>query len=143
MHAIAPIATSTKPASVNLLPCNILHNGPVAATKKHWDPKMEEGKCTAYFRGRKLEGRNIQLPEGVVGAILETTTDAISPENENEDEDDEEEAVAKEIKTLATFDKITVWGHGQVPESGDGGVVRSIEEWITFAGKIHQWDDDE
>ncbi|CCX32836.1 ribonuclease H2 subunit C [Pyronema domesticum] len=147
MLAITPVVKSTEPAAVNLLPCSISHNGPVSATKKHWDPTMEGKNCTAYFRGRKLHGRTMELPEGVVGAILETTTDLVVPtssqENDNNENEDEEGSETKVVKTLATFDKITVWGHGQVPETGDGGVVRSMEEWVQFAGRIHSWEDEE
>ena len=54
--------------SPNVLPCRINHDGPVNAAKRYWDPTTEaDGTKTAYFRGRKLRGKTIQLPEGYRG----------------------------------------------------------------------------
>lgn len=55
----------------NILPCAIKHNGPVQASERYWNPEVDEnGKQTAYFRGRKLQGRTVKLPAGYQGESL-------------------------------------------------------------------------
>ncbi|THV84621.1 hypothetical protein D6D29_03011 [Aureobasidium pullulans] len=56
----------------NVLPCRIQHNGPVNATTRHWTPESSsDGQTnTAYFRGRKLNGKTVNLPEGYRGMFL-------------------------------------------------------------------------
>ena len=75
--------------SPNVLPCRINSNGPFKVTKRFWSPSFEKGELatniteshsfryqadfpadktsTAYFRGRKLRGRIVKLPEGYEG----------------------------------------------------------------------------
>lgn len=62
-------AESTPKCVPNILPCRVHHDGPVKASKRYWDPKVEDnGTQTAYFRGRKLRGRGIKVPDGYRGA---------------------------------------------------------------------------
>lgn len=75
----------------NILPCRIHHDGFVGSLERFWDPVSDEkGKrCvkhtesffpqssaniqvderlqTAYFRGRRLRGRRVVIPEGYQG----------------------------------------------------------------------------
>ncbi|KAF8545393.1 hypothetical protein BDD12DRAFT_811615, partial [Trichophaea hybrida] len=51
--------------SVNLLPCRINYTGPTNATKNHWSPSPSSS--TAYFRGRRLVGKDVELPKGYTG----------------------------------------------------------------------------
>lgn len=75
----------------NILPCRIHHDGPVEVSERYWNPvKDDNGKTeiqftrsfllsltsisinagngqAAYFRGRKLRGRRVELPEGYEG----------------------------------------------------------------------------
>jgi len=52
----------------NILPCKISFNGPVNASERYWAIKNDEsGQKTTYFRGRKLVGRDVSLPEGYSG----------------------------------------------------------------------------
>src|SRR5437763_1398465 len=76
--------------SPNVLPCRIHYDGPSKVTKRFWSPSLETGKGgrgtqsrfflhhadaapdktrTAYFRGRKLRGRPVNLPEGYEGEL--------------------------------------------------------------------------
>jgi ribonuclease H2 subunit C len=72
-----------------------------------------------------------------------STTDEIVAATE-EEVDDEETTETKVCSELASFDAITVWGHEQVPESASGdGVLRGIEEWVGWAGKINSWQEEE
>lgn len=75
--------------SPNILPCRINYNGHSKVTKRFWSPSLEKGTVptkrtkarvinhhaetapdktrTAYFRGRRLRGRTVKLPEGYEG----------------------------------------------------------------------------
>lgn len=69
--------------TVNILPCRVHHNGPAKVTKRYWDPVAEkgtksklplgslltciDGSKVAYFRGRKLKGTSVRIPEGYKG----------------------------------------------------------------------------
>jgi hypothetical protein len=69
MLAIKKSETNTTNCAVNVLPCRIQHNGPVNASTRLWTPQeSSDGKShTAYFRGRKLKGRVVELPDGYIG----------------------------------------------------------------------------
>jgi hypothetical protein len=53
------------------LPCKIYHNGSVDA-RKRWKPERSEDGTTLtnHFRGRKLHGRMIKLPENYEGILV-------------------------------------------------------------------------
>ncbi|MCJ1231558.1 hypothetical protein MMC12_008235 [Toensbergia leucococca] len=134
----------------NILPCRIHHDGPVAASSRHWAPEIsEDGKNTAYFRGRKLLGREVKIPKGYKGVVV-TETDrfvkedgldidrrrTVDEDDEDDEEDDEEDEPVKVLEETAVFQEIFVWGHEAVPEA-DHPFVRGIEEWIAFADAIH------
>lgn len=52
----------------NILPCRIHHDGLVESVDRYWAPVHEKDNTqTAYFRGRKLRGRRVVLPEGYQG----------------------------------------------------------------------------
>jgi len=52
----------------NILPCKINFNGPVNASERYWNIKNDEnGQKTTYFRGRKLVGKDVNLPEDYSG----------------------------------------------------------------------------
>ncbi|KAJ5674249.1 Ribonuclease H2 subunit C [Penicillium macrosclerotiorum] len=52
----------------NILPCRINHDGPIDSSERFWAPVTdEEAKKTAYFRGRKLRGRRVAVPDGYQG----------------------------------------------------------------------------
>jgi hypothetical protein len=72
MLAIKKSETNTPNCAVNVLPCRIQHNGPVNASTRHWTPQeSSDGKSnTAYFRGRKLNGRVVELPDGYMGMLI-------------------------------------------------------------------------
>lgn len=85
MLAIRKSRAENQNCTPNLLPCKINHDGPVNASERYWKPEAGEGTTgspisssttsliiadgsqTAYFRGRKLEGKAIKVPEGYRG----------------------------------------------------------------------------
>ncbi|KAI7641008.1 hypothetical protein KC322_g20450, partial [Hortaea werneckii] len=129
----------SKPLHPNILPCAIHHSGPIKVSKRYWSPTTTTTAHdnstttfqTAHFRGRKLQGRKIRLPEGYIGKILQKT------DNEEEVRQPQgHEAAAKTLtegeeagedgnmmsdsgattpvrilETKGTFDSLTIWGH--------------------------------
>ncbi|KAH8808699.1 ribonuclease H2, subunit C [Xylogone sp. PMI_703] len=130
----------------NVLPCRINHNGPVDVSKKYWTPsKMPDGKSTAYFRGRKLVGKTLVLPDGYRGVVL-TPTETPKPTTQEPevidvDADEPEEEIAGFMEQHASFDGVLVWGH-EVGLSEEDTYIKGVEEWIGFAKKIHSYDEE-
>ena len=141
-------ATPDKQVTPNVLPCAIKHNGPVSAAERYWNPSTEQdGTTTSFFRGRKLRGKKITLPEGYEGAVLQKTDKKViaKPSMPIPRDEDGADNAPKEIETLvmdqhARFGEIMVWEHEAVPESTDV-YVKGIEEWIGFAEAVceHLW----
>lgn len=129
----------------NLLPCAIKHNGPVNAAERYWKPEVDkDGHDTAYFRGRKLRGKTVQVPEGYSGVVLEKTDQVLIrpklPSIVDVDDELDEDAEDRPIETKVmnqkgAFDKVIVWGHESLP-ADDDAYVRGIHEWIQFAQKV-------
>ncbi|KAI5793228.1 ribonuclease H2 non-catalytic subunit-domain-containing protein [Geopyxis carbonaria] len=132
---------------VNLLPCNIRHTGPANASTKHWTPTTStvsgvNDVPTTYFRGRKLLGNDLILPEGYTGAVLELTDNVIMPDEEDEDEEDEQPE-KKQFVQHAEFGKVTVWAHEELPNEAGNNVMRGLAEWGEWSKRIHSWEDDD
>ncbi|PYI28380.1 ribonuclease H2 subunit C [Aspergillus indologenus CBS 114.80] len=139
-------ATETQPSTdrftPNILPCKIHYDGPVTTLNRYWEPQADEKEKDvqiAYFRGRRLKGRRVAIPEGYEGVIA-TRTDRVLPPTRNEDEADVEEVQPEEpVKILekqGTFDEYMVWGHELVP-AADDAFVKGVEEWIKLAEAMH------
>lgn len=151
--------------SVNALPCKLHYNGPVDAATRFKPQENSEGVPTAYFRGRKLLGRKVQLPEGYegwfgrhldfcvftnahLGHVLKKTDrkhpkeepeSSLQQEDANMSEDGSEDDRPDEIgvvESVASFDGVTVWGHGSAPATEDEPYARGVEEWIAFAQAV-------
>ncbi|KAE8450391.1 hypothetical protein EG329_006465 [Mollisiaceae sp. DMI_Dod_QoI] len=124
----------------NVLPCRINHNGPVDASKRYWNPtQTSDGKTAAYFRGKKLYGKKLKVPEGYRGVVL-SSTDRILPKPSaqatEDDQDIEEEPEVKIMEEQSNFDNIMVWGHESVPEDAADPYVKGIDEWIAFSEQV-------
>ncbi|KAI9705532.1 MAG: 3'-5' exonuclease [Candelina mexicana] len=143
----------------NVLPCRIDHNGPVNASERYWAPTKDckvDDKETSYFRGRKLHGRSVKIPEGYQGIVVTTTEHQLSDNgNRNrlsdvtskdvrlcEDDEEGDKLETQDTKVLeenASFDEIVVWGHEAVPETENDPYLRSLDEWIAFAETMHSY----
>ncbi|OJJ47962.1 hypothetical protein ASPZODRAFT_131581 [Penicilliopsis zonata CBS 506.65] len=124
----------------NILPCRIHHDGPVDNISRYWTPVTDEkGLQIAYFRGRKLRGRRVAIPEGYQGVVA-ITTDKTLPVKQNnhsiEDLDVEPEEPVKILEQQATFDELLVWDHEAIPATDDS-FVKGVEEWLKFAEVMH------
>ncbi|KAJ3544793.1 hypothetical protein NM208_g2868 [Fusarium decemcellulare] len=126
----------------NLLPCRIHHDGPIDPVSTYWAPtSADDGTKLAYFRGRKLQGRTVKLPEQCRGVVVEREQDKDpqpTVEEPAEDGDTETERIGT-MRVTAEFDEMVVWGHETVADASGDPYVRSIEEWIQVADSIHSY----
>ncbi|KAK2803394.1 hypothetical protein FQN49_008876 [Arthroderma sp. PD_2] len=132
--------------TTNVLPCRIHHDGPVEVSSRHWNPTPdaatdgEPSSSTAYFRGRKLRGRSVPLPDGYQGVVVTRSSKAEAPKRrpvgDGDDEEEEQEEPISQLETVGTFSTLTVWEHEKLPTDEDV-YVRSMGEWISLAHAIH------
>ncbi|KAK9268174.1 hypothetical protein L1049_010616 [Liquidambar formosana] len=90
------------------------------------DLEVEE----AYFRGRKLQGATIPLPEGYSGFVLGKK----SPDNRKLTDISEEDL--NRWETNAKFQSITFWNHDSLPSQDDTN-LRSFH-WFAVAKALHK-----
>ncbi|KAF4584229.1 ribonuclease H2 subunit C [Ophiocordyceps camponoti-floridani] len=145
MLAIAGESDKRK-AVPNLLPCRIRHTGPIDSVAGYWapsSPKQDEPRV-AYFRGRKLHGRAVAVPDRYEGVVVRREAGDRKRKHSQlcgEDEDDGAVAAEPETETLrvtARFDEVLVWAHEATMDSTDE-YVRGVEEWLQVADKIHSF----
>ncbi|KAK0645496.1 ribonuclease H2, subunit C [Cercophora newfieldiana] len=133
-------------ATPNLLPCRINHNGSIEPVdSSFWDPRTgDDGASTVYFRGRKLHGKTVKLPEGYRGVVAS----AAPKEEEKRTSDvevvdlvDDEQSRTPQaaLNVQAEFDEMVVWGHEATAEATADPYVRGMEEWLTLAEQIHTY----
>ncbi|CAN0107053.1 unnamed protein product [Scytosiphon promiscuus] len=82
---------------------------------------------TARFRGRKLVGRKVKLPEGVHGVVLreQPCPDVVRDDNED---------LASYWAAETCFRDVTVWGHDQPRR--ESTVDRGLA-WLQVSNSIH------
>ncbi|KAK7715072.1 hypothetical protein SLS64_003769 [Diaporthe eres] len=107
---------------------------------------IENGKRVAYFRGRKLHGKELKVPEGYRGVVVDKTEPpeprAPRPdEPEVVDLDAEDEIPLGALDTKAEFDEMVIWGHESMADTSSDPYVRGIEEWMKVAKKIHSFEE--
>ncbi|XP_051125976.1 uncharacterized protein LOC127247926 isoform X3 [Andrographis paniculata] len=116
---------------VHILPCCIKYNGHTSVSH-YFKPKYSGMEADgmrieeAFFRGRRLHGTTVALPQGYSGFILGKGSS-------------QEEANASNFdcwKTNATFQNVTVWNHDAMP-SKDDTVLRGFH-WFSVANALHQ-----
>ncbi|KAK6150211.1 hypothetical protein DH2020_017736 [Rehmannia glutinosa] len=116
---------------VHQLPCCIKYDGPTSVSH-YFKPKptgMEVDGLRveeAYFRGRKLHGTTVALPQGYSGFILGKKC----PDKKTCTKD------ADHWETNATFQNVTVWNHDGMP-SKDDAFLRAFH-WFTAANALHR-----
>ncbi|XP_006646931.1 ribonuclease H2 subunit C [Oryza brachyantha] len=123
---LSPVAADL--GRVHLLPCGIRQNG-AAAVSDYFKPKdtgveVEE----ASFRGRKLQGATIALPDGYQGYILEKTSGGKDMQNL--------EGEVSNFKSRAKFQNITYWNHDTTPSAEDP--LPRCFHLLTVANAVHK-----
>ncbi|KAK2001654.1 ribonuclease H1/H2 small subunit [Colletotrichum falcatum] len=130
-------------AVANLLPCRIHHDGPIGDANTFWNPaQTNDGKSLAYFRGRRLHGTTVKLPEQYRGLVMEKSDKVKTQQLEDGGEEEGTEDALVELGTMevkAEFDEMVIWGHESSAEAASDPYVRSIEEWLTVAESIHSY----
>jgi hypothetical protein len=100
-----------------------------------------DGKTVAYFRGRKLHGKQLKVPKGYRGVVVSKTDRILSKEVPVQESAGDEEAVEEEVEVKimeeqSEFEDIMVWGHEALPDNTADPYVRGMEEWIAFAEQV-------
>ena len=150
-----------KQCTPNILPCRIHHDGPVDASPRYWAPEtakgqfsiasrlrtpircsyITDGKPEAYFRGRKLKGLEIDVPQGYTGVIVQEigkekmAVQNIHMADLDGDEGDEEQEEVTMLNEVGSFDKVVIWNHESMVD-GDDAFVKGLGEWIGFAQAV-------
>lgn len=111
--------------------------------KRLFTDTATDGKRVAYFRGRKLHGKALKVPEGYRGVVVDKTEPpeprAPRPdEPEVVDLDAEDEMPLGTLDTKAEFDEIVIWGHESMADTSSDPYVRGVEEWMKVAEKVRR-----
>lgn len=120
---------------VHQLPCCIKYNGPCSVSQ-YFKPKSTEIEVDglnvneAYFRGRKLQGTTISLPQGYSGFVIGKK----NPSKRKASEKSEESSSSWEMN--AKFQNVTLWNHDNLP-SQDDAFLRSFH-WFAVSKALHK-----
>lgn len=133
-------------ATANLLPCRINHDGSVEPVDSFWNPRTgEDGTRTAFFRGRKLQGKTVKLPEGYRGVVAATApkeeekNPALGAELIDLEYEGQERPPKGALNVQAEFEEMVVWGHEATADATADPYVRGMEEWLALADQIHSY----
>ena len=100
-----------------------------------------DGTKLAYFRGRKLHGKTVKLPEQCRGVVVERRQDKEQQPAAEEpvvvvDDDEAEKEPVGTMQVTAEFDEMVIWGHETVADATGDPYIRSMEEWLQVAGQV-------
>ncbi|KAK3485799.1 ribonuclease H2, subunit C [Neurospora hispaniola] len=167
--AFTSSSNSPPKTTPNLLPCRIHHSGSVEPTDSFWSPHHEQdgNLKIAYFRGRKLHGKTLPLPEGYKGVVASKVSPKQQTTNQKPRlahemsfvmENDEPEVIDLDseagsggqepevqvqvggaMEVQAEFEEVVVWGHEHLADAGGDAYVRGVEEWVGFAERVHSF----
>ncbi|KAJ0980799.1 hypothetical protein J5N97_009054 [Dioscorea zingiberensis] len=120
---------------VHLLPCSIKHDGPCPVSH-YFKPKpsgvLVDGLNVeeAFFRGRKLQGVTVALPEGFQGYVLGKKKVEGGKSSEAMDGD------SSCWQSRAEFGNFTYWNHDTMPSKEDP-ILRCFH-WFSIANALHK-----
>lgn len=100
-----------------------------------------DGTKLAYFRGRKLHGKTVKLPEQCRGVVVERRQEkGLQPAAEEPvvviDDDEAEKGPAGTMQVTAEFDEMVIWGHETLVDAAEDPYIRSMEEWLQVSGQV-------
>ncbi|OAQ62233.2 ribonuclease H2 non-catalytic subunit [Pochonia chlamydosporia 170] len=127
----------------SLLPCQIQHDGYLARAETYWAPRNVKGNTTrkAYFRGRKLQGRAVTLPDQYEGVVLQqalgnkTSHNVVVAKPQNPDGPEKPIAI-QQLQTLSRFDEIIVWSQDSPENCSSDPYMRVLDEWLVSANSL-------
>ncbi|MQM15222.1 hypothetical protein Taro_048164, partial [Colocasia esculenta] len=117
---------------VHLLPCCVKHDGPCPISD-YFKPKntgaVLDGLTVeeAFFRGRKLQGATVTLPDGYCGHVLSKERNLGSGQVDLEGD-------PKRWVSRAEFRSMTYWNHDSLP-SQDDPLIRCFH-WFSIANAV-------
>ncbi|KAL9125082.1 MAG: hypothetical protein Q9217_005665, partial [Psora testacea] len=96
----------------------------------------------AYFRGRKLLGKEIKVPEGYQGIVVkegskqhDTTQEQMKDALDSNHGEEGDAQDTRSLEEVGSFDEVILWGHESFVE-GDDAFVKGLGEWVGFAEAV-------
>jgi len=136
-------ANAGQKTTAHLLPCHIHYDGKDHDVQRFFKVKDDadnDGRArkTAYFRGRKLEGALVSLPDGYEGHVVDGFEDICANMRYSDGADNEDQPLpTKKCNSSATFQDLVVWGHDALPDAASDPWLKGVNEWIDLARLIH------
>jgi hypothetical protein len=108
------------------------------APKENTANRLADGTRTAYFRGRKLQGTAVKLPEGYRGVFAAVSAPEESSRRPEEAEVSDLEAGMPQgsLQVQAEFDEMVIWGHETAVDAAADPHLRAADEWLGLAEKV-------
>ncbi|XP_061461756.1 ribonuclease H2 subunit C [Rhineura floridana] len=127
----ARLALASLPAApreqLHLLPCAVQRDGS-AEVRRYFEPAIRrpaepDGESSVSFRGRSLIGKDVFVPAGYVGLVLEEDVAPFLPVQE------------RQVRVKSTFESLTMWTLERAPNSSDELLMAF--HWPKIAEGIH------
>ena len=145
-------SSSEKEIAAHVLPCHIAYDG-ISKVSDYFRPQADpndQTRSACAFRGRKLCGRTISLPDGYLGIMarrasteighifraMEPTTQFAEPRCADENDDEDIDVEKTNWQSEEKFDKLTIWEHQAIPDEKQDQWIRAIEEWVAMADVV-------
>ncbi|XP_062481257.1 ribonuclease H2 subunit C [Pezoporus occidentalis] len=118
---LRPSSGAAAPLQAQLLPCELRYRGPAPVAAFLRVRSGDGGELWASFRGRRMGGRDLPVPHGYRGMVLQ-------------EEDPPHGDEGRCVTVIGTFDAIRDWGADGVPPPG--GLALTLQ-WGDIAQAIH------
>jgi ribonuclease H2 subunit C len=106
---------SNSHSSINYLPCGIKANGPLPVESYFKPVKSADGTLTSSFRGRKLRGMEVKLPQNTLGFVVHVSGTA-------------------SLEIAGSFKSVQVWEHDNLPSKST--FIEPLE-WFDIAKQVY------
>ncbi|GFO21548.1 ribonuclease h2 subunit c-like [Plakobranchus ocellatus] len=117
--------TSNVSDSCHFMPCKIHFDGEAKISDFFCSSfKHEDGSLTGKFRGRPLNGKELNVPEGYTGVVL------TEPHKRSTEEED------RLLIPSHTFDKFTYWNLDKEPSPDD--LIERALQWVDLSAVLHR-----
>ena len=116
-------AAPPRASTAHLLPCEIKYTGP-AMVSAYFKPTTGKRSLEAAFRGRALKGKELPLPDGYVGSMLQDTVQADVADGEE-----------RRWLHRGSISSVTFWKHDELPH--DEEAIFKLSRWTSIADVLH------
>lgn len=135
------MGTDLQSKTMHLLPCGTNYSGP--APVQHYFKIKECGMNEdgiemkeAAFRGRRLMGSDLLLPDDYCGFVLKNHME-VKPENGRAIKEESSDKKSFDVwEAESTFKDFTSWNHDTLPSKADH--IRSVMEWLPVSAALHE-----